>query len=360
MAITATYDLFKLKMLPELRIVFEELLQIGRWWAGAKIIELKDPVTQKFYATKSDDPMWGRVILRSAQSSGGLESATALAAWMDECGQDAFTVEDWEAVQRRLALTQGPVLGTTTPYNVGWLKRDVYDRWKAGDPTFNVIQFPSILNPAFPPEEFERLRRTMQTWRFQMFFEGLLVQPAGLIYDCFTEEMVVRPFPVPPHWRRVIGLDFGGANQAAVYLAREPATGAWYAYAESLTGQKTTREYALGVIKALEGCPTRQVYGGASSEGQQRRDWAAAGVWVEEPTVKEVEPGIDRITEVIKLGLFRVFDSCRGLLDELGSYRRKLDDAGDPTDLIVDKRAYHILDALRYAGTGLRRRIGFG
>ncbi|MBU2685550.1 MAG: hypothetical protein KKF27_20105, partial [Gammaproteobacteria bacterium] len=84
-AATSTYDLFKLKMLPELRICFEQILGVGRYWSGDRIIELRDPDTGRFWAKRADDPMWGRVVLRSAQASGGLEAATAKAAWLDEC-----------------------------------------------------------------------------------------------------------------------------------------------------------------------------------------------------------------------------------------------------------------------------------
>ena len=123
--------------------------------------------------------MWGRIILRSAQSEGGLESATALTAWLDECGQDKFKLSDWEAVLRRLSLTEGRVLGTTTIYNLGWLKSQVYDRWKNGDPDFDVIQFKSIENPAFPMEEYRRAKRTPPLWKFRMFYEGESDRPAG-------------------------------------------------------------------------------------------------------------------------------------------------------------------------------------
>ena len=52
---------------------------------------------------------------------------------------------------------------------------------------------------------------------------------------------------------------------------------------------------------------------------------------------------------MMKPGRLRVFKSCKGVRDELGSYRRKLDAAGDPTEVIVDKRTYHRADSLRYA-----------
>jgi len=101
LAVTATYDLFKLKMLPEMKSVF---LPMGwKWGASERILE----------KGKS------RIILRSAQSDGGLESATVKAAWLDECGQDEFRLEAWEAVLRRLSLSQGRVLGTTTPCSMG-------------------------------------------------------------------------------------------------------------------------------------------------------------------------------------------------------------------------------------------------
>lgn len=350
LAVTASYDLFKLKMLPEIRNVFEHLLGVGRYWSGERLIELKDPV-RGFLAKRADDTMWGRIILRSAEAPSGLESATASAAWLDECGQDAFTLETWEAIQRRLALNEGRVLGTTTLYNVGWLKNEVYDLWRDGDQTFDVVQYASTVNPAFPPKEFDRLKARLPDWRFRMFYLGQFARPAGLIYADFTDDMLVDPFPIPAEWPHVIGVDFGGANQAALWLAGNPETGAWYIYREYLEGGRTSAEHVKAALDGLGEAKEYQAIGGASSESQQRRDWAAAGLAVKEPTIDGVEPGIDRVTALIKENRLRVFRTCKGTRDEFGSYRRKLDAAGEPTDEIVDKRTFHRLDALRYAAT---------
>jgi hypothetical protein len=43
-----------------------------------------------------------------------------------------------------------------------------------------------------------------------------------------------------------------------------------------------------------------------------------------------------------------VFDTCKGVLDELGTYSRELDDIGQPTEKIKDKEKFHLLDGLRY------------
>jgi hypothetical protein len=308
--------------------------------------------------------MWGRILLRSARSDGGLESATAKAAWLDECGQDEFTIETWEAVLRRLSLSQGRVLGTTTPYNLGWLKSEVHDRWrrigtaneKPGDRDFCVIQFPSYWNPLFPRAEFERAKATMPAHRFQMFYEGLLSRPAGLIYDCYRDEIgghLVEDFPVPPGWARWVGVDFGAVNTALLWLAQQPETGVYYAYRESLSGGLSTAEHCAQNLRLAAGENVVGWYGGSGSETQQRMDWMEAGVPVLPPPVGDVEGGIDRVTGLLKTHKLRVFRSCVGLRDEFGSYKRKLNDLGQPLDEIENKRAFHRLDALRYVASGI-------
>lgn len=348
LAVTSTFDLFKLKMLPALLDTFVRTLGLGRYWAGDRVIELRPP-DGTFTASRSDDPMWGRIILRSANAEGGLESATAKAAWLDEVGQDEFSLEAWQAVLRRLSLAQGRVLGTTTLYNTGWLKSEVYEPWKNGDPDYDVIQFASVINPAFPEGEFKRAKRDLADWRFAMFYLGEFARPAGLIYGDFKDEMLVDPFHIPLDWRRIVGVDFGGANTATISLAEDPRTGIWYAYKESLEGGLSSAEHAEKVKAGLEAVYEYRVTGGAPSETQHRMDWRAGGLQVDEPAVSDVEVGIGRVIGLIRANLFRVFRNLKGLRDELGSYRRKLDDAGQPTEEIVDKRTFHRLDALRYA-----------
>src|SRR6185436_14337450 len=189
-AATASYDLFKLKMLPSLREHFEHHLGIGRYWSGDRIIELA-PEPGQFWARRADDSMWARIILRSAESPGGLESATAKAAWLDEADQDSFTLEVWEAILRRLSLARGRVLITTTIYAWAWIKAQLYDRWKAGDTDIEVVQFDSILNPSFPRAEFDDRRDKMQVWKFNRTYRGLADKPAGLISDSFKDYSVL-------------------------------------------------------------------------------------------------------------------------------------------------------------------------
>ena len=340
LAVTASYDLFKLKFLPEMRRVFEGLLHWGTFSAGDMVIVSNDKQT--------------RIILRSAQAPGGLESGTVKAAVLDECGQDGFRMDAWEAIQRRLSLAQGRVLGGTTPYNLGWLKQQWYDRWAAGDADYDVIQFESIANPQFPAEEFERMKRTLPAWKFNMFYRGLYSRPAGLIYEDYDEAAhCVEPFPIPRAWPRYVGIDFGAVHTALVWIAEDVNHDAYYVYRESLEGGKTTGEHAA---QALTHAARERVvgwYGGAAPETQQRMDWSAAGVPVQGPRVVDVEAGIDRIIGLFKRKQLFVFNTCAGLRDELGTYARQLDANGQVTEKIKDKEDFHRIDALRYAAQWL-------
>ncbi len=348
-AATASYDLFKLKMLPALRELFEHTLKTARYWTGDRILELQDPSTGKFWAKRADDNMWGRIVLRSASSGGGLESLTAKAAWLDECGQDNFTLESWEAVLRRLSLSRGRVLASTTPYNLGWIKQQVYDRWVNGDTDFQVIQFPSYFNPNFSKAEYNRAKATMPLHRFLMFYDGMFAKPAGLIYDCFDDDIHKIPrFAIPAHWPRYIGVDFGAVNTAVLTVAEDQERGRYIIYRESLEGGKSTQEHVDTHIAASKGENVVLWIGGAPSETQQRMDWAAAGANIIQPYIADVEGGIDRPYSLFKQNRLFVFDDLKGLQDELGTYRRKLDPSGQALEEIDNKRHFHRLDAMRY------------
>jgi hypothetical protein len=56
----------------------------------------------------------------------------------------------------------------------------------------------------------------------------------------------------------------------------------------------------------------------------------------------------------LKRGELFVFSSCAGVLDEIQSYGRELDERGEPTEKIEDKESFHRLDALRYAMSYLK------
>ena len=351
---TATYDLYKLKLLPETLQVFVTLLGIGKYWAGDQIIEIRDP-EKGFLAERASDPMYSRIILRSATASGGLEAATALAAWLDEAGQENFRLNAWEAVRRRVAIAQGRVLITTTPYNLGWLKTQIYDRWRRGDPSIGYINFASIANPAYPREEYEELRRTMQPWKFQMFSRGQFARPPGVIYEAMLADVhQIDAFDIPDRWPRYCGMDFGPVHTAVIWIAHNEQANRFYVYREYMGGNKTTGEHAAELLQLSGHEEIRWTRGGAPSEKQERLDYSAAGWRVLLSAITGVEAGIDRVATLFRENKLYVFkEECPGLVEDLNTYSRETNADGDVLDKIHNKSDYHFADCLRYAAGNL-------
>lgn len=380
-AVTSSYDLFKLKMLPSMLSVFESIYGMGRFWGGDRIIELADPESGKFLANRSTDKMWGRIILRSADALSGLESATAKAAWLDECGQDRFTFDAYKAIRRRVALKRGRMLMTTTLYNIGWFTQHVIDPATAeGISQFflepggeieltvsdkkdtTVVQFDSTVNPSFSSEEFEEQRELLPDEEFQMFYRGRKAARRFLIYDSFDfAKHTVKPFPIPESWKRFIGMDFGGAHMCAMFYAEEPGTGVLYCYREYLSGNKTIEQHVKDILKMENGVPA--CYGGARGEDQWRTEFASNGLVIMPPATDDVDMGINRVYALHSAGAVIYFSNLSGILDEKGRYRRKRDSLGNATSDIEQKNTFHRLDAERYLmatirpGTGLRMKV---
>lgn len=357
LAVAPSFPILNKKMLPEFLKVFNAL-GMGRWWAANMTYEIYDPKTGKG-ASRYHDPMYARVMFCSANNADSLESATAKAAWLDEVGMDDFKIGAWQAILRRLSLSQGRVLGGTTLYNLGWLKQQIYDPWANGeDEDIDVIQFRSIDNPTFPIEEYRRAKRTMPDWKFQMFYNGVYAKPAGMIYDSFNFEMCKIPrINIPEHWPVFVGMDFGGVHMAGLFTAQDPETKRFYHFEEYLRGNLSIAQHAEEFKKIIGNRPMKWV-GGAAPEDQWRLEFQEAGIPVMEPPIKEVEVGIARVYAFHKNNQIYVFDHLSRYLDEKGSYARKLDDNNQPMEEIEHKNEYHILDAERVLFSDLWERQG--
>lgn len=350
MVVTPTFPLLELKALPEFKRLFEHDLRLGRYYSTPIRRFCFSERGSRLMFNISQDPAWltgapTTIFFGTGNKPESVESATAKAVWMDEAGQKTFKLASWDAIQRRLSLAQGRALFTTTPYTLGWLKQELWDRRE--QPDIDVIRFESIMNPAFPREEFERMRRVLPEWKFKMFYMGLFTRPAGMIYDCFDESRhKITRFQPPKDWPRYLGLDFGGVNTAGIFVTQNPDTGQFFIYKEYLAGSKTAEQH---VRDLLRGEPVKPLaVGGAASEDQWRREFYSAGLPVQRPPIKDVEVGIDRVYGMHTDDRLLVMNHCRQYLDQKLTYSRELDDQDRPTEKIEDKQTYHLLDAERY------------
>jgi hypothetical protein len=394
-----SYKLLDKAAVPYLNDALATHLRLGKLVDGAKgRFEVNKAGEWKLWQSQQTKPT--RILFGHADEPESLEAAQYKAAVCDEAGQKRFKQESWEAIQRRLAIDRGRCLFPTTPYSLNWLKTEVHDRavrnlrGTSASPTadagYDLVSFESIMNPAFPLEEWERARATLPAWKFDLFYRGIFSRPAGAIYDCFDPDFHVIPaedgvgFVPPAAWRLYCGIDFGAPNFAAVFIAEEPGTGKRVAFAEYRPTVIRTVEGYIEDMHALlrrtfktqagqwAAMADRSVsewtrlpeicVGGAKAEGDWRREFAARGWPIREPDQPNVEVGISRVYASFAEDRLFVSAACPQLVADITNYSREVDDAGEPiSDTIMDKDTFHGADSLRYIvgyleakGTGFR------
>lgn len=157
-----------------------------------------------------------------------------------------------------------------------------------------------------------------------------------------------------------MGIDFGPIHNALIWLAENPEPDrngrlSYYAYRESMRGNRTTAQHVFAALREADADNVAGWYGGSASEKQERWDWRDAGIRVQGPRIRSVEAGIDRVIGLFKQKRLFVFRTMKGLRDELGTYTREVDAAGDPTEKIKNRGDFHRLDALRSVVIALTR-----
>lgn len=285
---------------------------------------------------------------------------------VENCGQDKFTLSAYKAIRRRLAIERGKMLLTTTLYNLGWLTNNILDPilrsgetrvTNIGDSEVDytvsdkmdsaAIQFDSIINPRFPHDEFEEQRKLLSQDEFEMFFRGRKSGRKFLIYNSFDyAKHTCDRFDIPDEWPRYVGIDFGGTHMAVIFFAEKPDTRQLYAYREYFSGDKSIFSHVSDITSGER--HIERAVGGAQSEAQWRTEFGAHGMYVEEPPIKDVDLGIQRVYSQFKQDNVIIFNDLSEFLDEIGRYRRKRDSSGQVLDDIENKETFHILDAVRY------------
>ncbi len=276
---------------------------------------------------------------------------------VSNCGQKQFKRETWEAVRRRTLINKARILMTTTLYGLGWLKTDIYDEWlKNPDGDIDVIQFDSIENPAFPLDEYQRMKSLMPDWKFDMFHRGRFSKPAGLIYDAFDSvNDVIEPFELNRNWPRYIGHDFGPVNTVALWKAYDPVSSTVYTYREYSMGQRSTFEHVTDWIELSKGERIASRMGGSPTEDGWRGDFTQAGWRIDKPLDGNVWSQINRVYGFEKLHKHKVFRTCQNYLSEKQSFSRELDNNYVPIEnKIEDEQIFHFMAAERYMMTQFR------
>ncbi|WKL53091.1 terminase family protein [Pseudomonas kielensis] len=207
------------------------------------------------------------------------------------------------------------------------------------------------------PHLSEKIRRELlaayPSWQRPMRTQGMPLLGAGLIFDFGDDDIKCAPFPCPPHFFVINGMDFGWDHpQAHIQLWIDIEADVIYV-AHAWKKKNVTPVTAWGSVKSwAKGVPTAWPSDGLQSEkssGEQQKSayvdagWQMLGVHATWPAGGVgVEAGVVELYERMTTGRFKVFSHLSDFFDEKMNYHR--DEKGKIVKLNDD-----ILSASRYA-----------
>jgi len=326
-----TYKILQQSTLPKF---FAEFPQFSKYYKKQEnVIELSP--THKTYVRSMDNPY-------------GVEGMTLDWAWGDEAGQ--FPLMAWIVLRSRTAIKKGRVFFTTTPYNMGWLFQDFYQPWQEGEPDLTVVTWPSIANPYFPQEIFDREKRLLTKEEFGRRYMGEFTRMHGLVYDVHDWHLI----PTPDFTFETVigGVDWGWHKPALVVVGYRD--GKFFVIDEWSEPGKTTGD----IIKVMKNLQMKHRvnlwYADSANPENIAEANRSSGLRVHsyEKTKDSLTYGISILQGLLNEHRLFIVKSLKGTISETETYHypEPVPDKA-PVDVPVDIDN-DFLDAIRYAIIG--------
>lgn len=369
-----TYKILRQSTLQKLWQQFPNLQQYYR---------KQDQVIEIPYKDAKDETKVYPIFIRSFDRPLGVEGMSPGFAWLDEfglCDQLAWTV-----IKTRMTVTGGQIFITTTPYNTGFLYRDIYlpvqegienrmslFTWSAYD---LADFFDKIAKNARTKDERVELqlkaenirthlnneKRALVPEEFAKRYMGKFARMTGLVYDVREELYVPRE---KKQWDKVIGgIDWGFHHPAVGVYALEGST--WYVIGEWASSRNTTDEIIDACKELQEEYGVSRWYADSANPEKIKQANRGTGLYVvpfkkrkmarqgdsRGTTRSSIEYGISYINQLMRENRFKVFDDCEYHRNEFESYHYPEDPRPGQEDT-PEKENDHFMDAMRYAITG--------
>lgn len=265
-----------------------------------------------------------------------VQAMTLDGVWLDEeCDMDYYM----EALTRT-NVSQGPVLMTFTPLKGPTEVVNRFLREKQGAYTQMTIY--DALH--YSPEQRDAIIASYPEYERGARVRGEPALGSGRIFPIAEERITTPAFPIPDHWARLCGLDFGWNHPtAAVWIAHDRDTDTVYVY-DCYKAKETLIPAHASAIRARgdwipvswphDGYQVRDAMHGEQLAQQFRNEGVKMRVehakFAESPIVGEralsrisTEAGIQDMMTRMETGRFKVFDHLLDWLTEFRTYHRK-------------------------------------
>lgn len=182
--------------------------------------------------------------------------------------------------------------------------------------------------------------------------KGIPSLGSGRIFPVAEEEIVIDPFPIPKHWTRIGGMDFGYDHPfGAVQCAWDRDTDTWYVIANYRQRESTPVIHAAALREWGDWLPWAWPHDGlqhSKDSGEQLAEQYKRQKLLMLPDratfddgTNGVEAGISDMLTMMQTGRWKVFRTCGEWIEEFRLYHRK--------DGKVVKERDDVICASRYA-----------
>jgi len=236
-----------------------------------------------------------------------------------------------------IAFTFTPLSGITPLYDHLTHKEEIHKTWLTIDDVKH-------LNLKEIDQLYEGMSESEKTARKY----GVATQGSGKVFQFEEHEYITEDFEIPPHWRKIGGLDIGlNHPTAAVMLAIDDQAGCFYICQEYEQGGESPISHSAYLKNwriefAIDPNAFNREIGSKISPASLYR---SEGLRVFRG-INDVQPSIDKIRMLMSEGRFWIFESCQKLIKEMRMYRTK--EGADGKQKIV-KIQDDLVDAMRYA-----------
>ncbi|MCP5005389.1 MAG: terminase [Planctomycetes bacterium] len=200
--------------------------------------------------------------------------------------------------------------------------------------------------------------------------KGIPLKGSGLILAVSDEQIKIEPIPIPDHWKKINGMDFGWDHPTAVsFLTYDEENDCVYMYGE-YSEVKTLPPVTASAIKSKgEWIPTMWPHDGMSVADKQsgktmKELYVSEGVnmhdtWFTNPPAEGadegsggngVEAGLLDMLLRMETGRFKVFSTCTEFFKEKNLYHRKSINGQS----VIVKLNDDVISATRYGIMSLR------
>lgn len=354
-----------------------------------------DNLPEKLVASSHQDKVsWyidlingSRISAKAFDKEGKIRSANLSIIWIEEASEVDYEIFAYllARLRNKVGFFRGKnrlkILLSSNP-DVGWLNTEflmkssevhyhgeVRDRYiiprDARDPAKVTHISATSANIYLPPNYEADLARGKEQWWVNRYLKGSFKYTEGLVYPDFSD-WFVPDFPIPPHWRRITGTDFGRRDPTAhLVAALDPVGKIIYVYREiEETLDDKPLDFITNLIKKSHDFPEYLLAFPHQCDPRGRnRDQVSGQSWIDAyrekglilQTARDCEassiaPTITKVATYAKHGRLRFFNSCKKLKDAMSKYKypdRKVGDDKNQGENPVDKHN-HLPDALRY------------